>query len=352
MTERIVREMQRQFSLRVFDIGKNGRPRGRRWQLKKLIRSVFSALRIFSWKRRGQERLYLVLNSASGLIYNLAQVIAGRGRGFEMVVHHHVWSYLSKRDWRMDLIIRFLGDNAVHVVACPEMASALEKVYARRLRFAYVTPGIVGLPEQSEPDNAPNTGGRAFRLGMLSNLTIEKGLGDAIETFAELRRRDRDVELILAGPAAEPEARRRIADAQQKYGDRIHVLGPVYGDEKTAFYREIDAFLFPTRYRNESWGIVLNEALMAGVPVITLRRGCIGYLVGKTGGTLAAHDNDYVETATSQIEHWIKEPAQYAKATGMARSRGNELREEAEAQLTCFLDGFQTGHWPTPMRHG
>ena len=177
-------------------------------------------------------------------------------------------------------------------------------------------------------------------IGTLSNLTIEKGVGEVIDTFAELIRRGLNVRLVLAGPAASKEAGTRIRDAVARFGDRMDVRGPVYGDDKERFLSEIDLFLFPTRYRNESWGIVLNEALMAGVPVCTYRRGCTAYLVGTNGGMVVTDDGKFVASVSDQIESWIKKPATFAAARTRASQRGRELRDEAESLLSGFLDQF------------
>ena len=75
-------------------------------------------------------------------------------------------------------------------------------------------------------------------------------------------------------------------------------LGPVYGDDKAKFFAEIDVLLFPTQYKHESWGIVLNEALAAGVPVITNDRGCSSIVVGDRAGLVVPDPAQFVASAT------------------------------------------------------
>lgn len=50
-------------------------------------------------------------------------------------------------------------------------------------------------------------------------------------------------------------------------GRDLAILGTVTDDEVTAWYRAADAFVFPSI--NEGWGLVVLEALAAGLPVIT-----------------------------------------------------------------------------------
>ena len=344
MTEVIVDAMGEHYSLRVYDIGQKFTKPGKGWVARKAWQSFLSAVRILFWKPRPNERLYLVLNATGGLIYNIWQAAAGRLRGFPMVVHHHVWSYLSQSDWRMRLLLRILGPKTIHAVHCPEMSAAMEETYGQEFRFAYVTPGIVGLPEFDQPKQAAS---ETFVIGTLSNLTIEKGLDEAIDTFEELKSRGHKVRLVLGGPAASADAKARIESAIKQHGDLVEHRGPIYGDDKRNFFAELDAFVFPTKYRNESWGIVLNEALMAGVPVITYRRGCTGYLVGEKGGLVVQDVGDFVSAASDLIEQWINDPAELSAARQRALDRGGELRDHADAQFVQFLKGFQTDCWPT-----
>ncbi len=72
---------------------------------------------------------------------------------------------------------------------------------------------------------------------------------------------------------------------------------------------------------------------MAGVPVITFRRGCTGYLVGANGGLVIEPSADFALQAANQIATWIGEPSTYQTAVLQAHQRGEQLHEEAEYQL-------------------
>lgn len=346
MTDRIVNLMEQSSSLRLFDIGRSFVKVGKGWQLRKFSSSLLASFAIIFWRPRSGEKLYLVLNSHGGLYYNLAQAFAGRLRGFELVVHHHVWSYLSKPDWRLRLIIRIVG-GGVHVVACPEMSEKLSAVYQRPLRFAYVTPGIVGPPEIPEERVISKNSTDVFQIGMLSNLTMEKGVGLALATFEELKRRGLVVKITLAGPVTDQTAQRVIESAIDRWPDSVEHLGPVYGDQKEDFFSTLDAFIFPTQYRNESWGIVLNEALMSGVPVISSVRGCTKYLVGELGGLVVDQDEAFVSEASDQISEWIDNPDRHQQAINDSLTRGRQIRSQAERQLEQFVRAFKDGRWPT-----
>ncbi|GAB5560437.1 MAG: hypothetical protein SynsKO_20840 [Synoicihabitans sp.] len=75
----------------------------------------------------------------------------------------------------------------------------------------------------------------------------------------------KDWEFFIAGPSTDREVEKSLKEAE-KEGLNIRSLGAVYDAEKAEFFQSIDGFLFPTTYRNETWGIVVSEALAYGLP--------------------------------------------------------------------------------------
>lgn len=107
----------------------------------------------------------------------------------------------------------------------------------------------------------------AFVVGHLGRLAEEKNLpylADAICLF--LRQQPKAYALIVGeGPAHE-----RICDSFVESGvaDRVVMLGIIEGDEFASAYRSMDVFAFASK--SETQGMVLTEAMAAGVPVIGL----------------------------------------------------------------------------------
>jgi glycosyltransferase involved in cell wall biosynthesis len=171
---------------------------------------------------------------------------------------------------------------------------------------------------------------------MLSYLMIPKGVDLAIEVFRALHKNGRPARLMLAGAIGSRDARLLIDEAQKSFPDGVRYLGTVYGESKVEFFNNIDVLLFPTRYREESWGIVLNEALAAAVPVITFDRGCTRTVVGQRAGLVVNRDGDYVALATKQIERWMDAPDEYRAASASAVAQAEYLNRQGEIQLTQF----------------
>ena len=83
-------------------------------------------------------------------------------------------------------------------------------------------------------------------------------------------------------------------------GRDLAILGTVSDDEVTAWYRAADAFVFPSI--NEGWGLVVLEALAAGLPVITSDIAVFReYLNTDTAMLVPAGDAAALEAAMRQL---------------------------------------------------
>ena len=124
-------------------------------------------------------------------------------------------------------------------------------------------PNGVQLPEQQSADSSSAGPRRAL---FLSRLHPKKGLPMLIEAWARVR--PKDWELILVGPSEEGH-RAELEEQVRSDGldDEITFSGSVSDKEKWAVYRSADLFVLPTH--SENFGIVVAEALAAGIPVLT-----------------------------------------------------------------------------------
>lgn len=112
----------------------------------------------------------------------------------------------------------------------------------------------------------------------LGRMVEKKNLGKLVEAFGVFRRirRDSDLKLIFVGSGTgQPE----LESLCEEMGFR-HTLDPVnddgladvlfFGfrqiDENPAFYALADAFILPSLH--EEWGLVVNEAMACGLPIL------------------------------------------------------------------------------------
>ena len=133
---------------------------------------------------------------------------------------------------------------------------------ARDLRTLGVRQPIVILPNGVDPMQplvhdvaAPS---RPYLL-FLGRIHRVKGVHELLRAWRNLGTPDWD--LILAGP----DENGIIAHEPLPYG--VRYLGPVYGEHKRRLLQQASLFVLPSY--SENFGLVVAEALMAGVPVIT-----------------------------------------------------------------------------------
>jgi glycosyltransferase involved in cell wall biosynthesis len=303
-----------------------------RARAKRVLRTFACAARLLWTGRVRDGRLYLSSNSQAGLPLTWMLVQIAQGMGHRIYLHHHTYGYIEKHSQPMAWIVGSMGSLGTHIVAAEQMVNDFQRQYPSATRFEMIFPSAVSI-EVSTPRSAANT---PFRLGMLSNLTMEKGVDLAIATFRTLYDSDRHVTLDLAGPVRSSAARRLVDDAQASHPKVVRNLGPLYGEAKAKFFQQIDALLFPTR--SESWGLVLNESIAAGTPVITFDRGCTTTVVGDRAGLVVPRDVDYVTLAAKQIERWMDSPADYSAASQAAVEQARFLQHQGKIQLEQFAE--------------
>jgi glycosyltransferase involved in cell wall biosynthesis len=161
--------------------------------------------------------------------------------------------------------------NAADAVVVPTRAME------QRLRGLRVTRPIVVVP--SGIDVARFSSGRRDpelrdRLGIpqasplvlcISRLGREKNIELALAAFARLRRDD--AHLLLVGDGPEREALEAFA-RRTRAARRIHFAGALPNERLPGVYASAEAFVFPSL--SETQGLVLAEALAAGLPIVAV----------------------------------------------------------------------------------
>ncbi|WP_170433130.1 glycosyltransferase [Ruegeria arenilitoris] len=191
----------------------------------------------------------------------------------------------------------------------------------------------VALPNAYMVPSAPSRPARTGRivLGLLSNLSCAKGLDRFIKLARDLRAEGVQFEARLAGPVAEEDAG-LLASALTEIPELVHV-GPLYGEAKNEFLKNLDLFVFPTNYRNEAQPIVIYEAMAQGVPTLSVDRGCILDQVGDCLEVLpdiATFDRDAADLVARLA---VSERSRLAVAQSRAPIR---LAEDAERAFSTI----------------
>ncbi|OGP75340.1 MAG: hypothetical protein A2W09_07215 [Deltaproteobacteria bacterium RBG_16_50_11] len=167
----------------------------------------------------------------------------------------------------------------------------------------------------------------------MGNLFLEKGLDKVIDLFRAVCREGIEGRLVLAGPVLTPESATLINVAIDEFGEGFDYRGSVYGEAKESFFRDIDVFIFPSRYVHETQPLVIFEAMSLGVPVISYSRGCIGDDLSESGGFGIPPESDFVAATLPIIREWAENRAKLEHSSCAAFEKAERLREGALTDL-------------------
>jgi glycosyltransferase involved in cell wall biosynthesis/SAM-dependent methyltransferase len=163
-----------------------------------------------------------------------------------------------------------------------------------------------------------------------------------VTVLAEAFRRVASVEprarlLILGDGPQRPEMESRLGESRR----RVAFLGNQRYDDVPSVYRLADAFVFPTQH--DGWGMVVNEAMAAGLPVITTSScGAAHDLVrdGENGWVLDRWDVDAFAEKMLQLAHSPEEARRMGRVSRgiMERETPASGAERLHAVLEKILD--------------
>jgi glycosyltransferase involved in cell wall biosynthesis len=144
----------------------------------------------------------------------------------------------------------------------------------------------------------PRKGGFRTRYGIdpdvpvvlfVGRLDDMKGVDLLIDAFKEVRKQIPTAELFLVGPddGLQNTLERQVSTLDLE--EFIHFIGPLYNKSKLEAYVDADLFVLPSKYRYESFGNVVIEAMACETAVVlTEKCGAAEWIPSDAGRTIAA----------------------------------------------------------------
>ncbi len=203
---------------------------------------------------------------------------------------------------------RFYRRYEGHVIAISQkIARELQEFYHVSGPITVIPHGVDSIRFDSA-DSADSTDGVRSELGIDQDATLALYVGDLTKAHAHLK----------ALSAAAPEVELVIVTASKQYrwaGRNVHFVNAT--SELERYYTAADAFIFPTTY--DAFGMVLLEAMAAGLTVFSSNRAGAAELItsGKNGFVIPL--DDWVETTTARLGDRDSLRAVGAKAKATAR---------------------------------
>lgn len=171
---------------------------------------------------------------------------------------------------------------------------------------------------------------RPVRFLFVGQLIPRKGIVELLDAFSQLP----EGELYVAGDG---ELRPLVDRAAE--GGRVTYVGHIDRAALQRLYADSDVLVLPSRY--EVWGLVINEALEHGLPVIATEAvGAVDDLVVNdvNGYVTRTGDVDALREAMARIAAWDDTRWRSAATTGAEIA----ARWSIDAAATAFVDACRT----------
>lgn len=117
--------------------------------------------------------------------------------------------------------------------------------------------------------------------------------------------------------------------------DRVHLAGEVDGEKLANLYRNADFFVLPSLY--EGYGMVIDEALAAGLPVISSDGGALKHTGARLGVVLYSAGD--VDALRASLRTWLGDSEALQHARADAELESGDVRSWADT-ANLFLKGL------------
>ncbi len=217
-----------------------------------------------------------------------------------------VRSILRKRMYHLFWGQRVVSDAARVVATSEQEVEELEAGGVPREKILLRRNGVE-LPDEFPPSGAfaekwklPEQTKRVLFLGRLVKKKSPELLLEAL-ALARTRHPALDACAIFAGPDEGEGTLERLKALASRPGlrERVYFVGPLYGRDKWAAYRDADVFVLPSQ--NENFGNTAAEAVAAGTPVIVTETCGIAPLLAGRAGLVVPHNAEALAGALERL---------------------------------------------------
>lgn len=278
--------------------------------------------------------LYLGLSGGLGQIGDAIYLSIARIFGIKSFIHHHSFAYFNTPK-PYNRLCMWSVKRAYHIVLCEQMAIKLSSLYSIEKQKIFVLSNSAFLEEPSQLVATGKGCDRAVTVGFLSNITLEKGIAEFFDVVNDMLRKGLPVKALIAGPIS-PEIQEWFT-AMLAECKAVEYLGPVYEEDKDAFFQTIDFLLFPTKYKNEAEPVTILEALRYGVPVLACGRGCIFSMIDQNCGKVFSNSDEFVHGSVEYIHRVLDRRIILDELSKNAQQNFIAMRAGHAAQLASLV---------------
>jgi glycosyltransferase involved in cell wall biosynthesis len=336
-----LRSVRMAFSETIDEVGKI--------RLQKLTELVSVVARIFRAKFQTKAEILYYLPASPNMVPFLRDVIIlGLTRWmFSKTVFHYQAVGIGAMYARLPFILRALYRMAYFkpdLAICLTRATSVDAEYMLPERTV-VVPNAVS--DRNIGGSARETAGREEpvpRILFLGMFCAEKGVLDLISACRQLDALEVPYRVAFAGASQSKEFALEAHRQAESLKGEVSFLGEVTGDVKWRLYEEADIFCFPTHYTAEGFPVVLVEAMMFGLPVVSTKwRGIPEIVVeGETGLLVEPGE---ISALASSLATLIGDPELRTSMGKRGRQRYAKYftAEQFQKNMESVLDELATG---------
>lgn len=246
--------------------------------LKKLLKYFFLLKHISHVVREIRPELVYITPNAGGKAFFKDFIVVQmlKSMGCKIIAHYHnkgVSAYQSK--WIYNFLYKRFFSNLKVILLAENLYKDIAK-YVKR-EDVYICPN--GIPSSCKEEMEARRNNVIPHLLFLSNLLISKGVIVLLDALKILKEKEYTfVCQFIGGETAEINAVQFFEEVNKReLSDLVTYVGRKVREEKEAFFRQADIFVFPTYY--ETFGLVNLEAMEYKLPVISTNEGGIPDIV-------------------------------------------------------------------------
>ncbi len=272
---------------------------------------------------------------------------------FKNVIYHFraagLSEFLAKRPAYMQLLARMAYGSPTASIQLSALNPA-DGEYFRSGRVHIVPNGLEDAAAPYLPLHKTREG--VVKILFAGVLREDKGVSVLVEAARVLKAQGHNFQLTLLGEFVSDEYESATLALVKEYGLEAHVLFPGIktGEAKWQYFREAHLFCFPSYFDSESFGNVVVEAMMFGLPVVgTYWRGIPDIVVnGETGWLVPVKDSAAVAARLSDL---IRNPLLAEKMGKKGRERYSSLYslDQHLQAMEAVLETTVSSPGPNPL---
>ncbi len=311
------------------------------YHVKRVLKTLECSARIIFNSLHKEKVIYIVPDGGLGLLYTAFYSCISLLFRFKIIYHHRTFLYIDRKNVLMKFCCKLLGDKLSHIFLSPGMRDRFSSFYplgsgsiiSDNARF--VTPEYI--------DKSISDG---IVLGYLSNLCDEKGFYEVLDTYSRIKSLNINAKLIIAGAPVNDSVKSDLQAFLKKFDSSVDYLDHIDGEKKAEFYRRINYFLFPTKFKQEAQPNVVYEAMSKSCVCICWGRACVPEMYSSEAGLVVPVDRDFVQDAcnfivSSNTDFFYKEYSKSAYEEIVSKQK--ESVEQYKIMLKFITDNNHIG---------